>query len=264
MSAGVDRDARTEQPTLRRRQEVRARGQAARSLDLTAAVWLLAMVGGLYFLGGDIASGLARLLKAGVANPDRAVVDVGSATGAIRALIGSSAQSLAPLALVALAAAVIVNVVQVGLLATTEPLRPSLARLDPRAVLRRWFSWDGTAQLVGSLLKLAVVVGIAASFISSRLPALAAASQLDAGGLCRQIGRWGLGLGFQLALGLLALAVLDYGFQLWRFEQGLRMTRQEVLDELRNTEGDPQVRKRRREAHRRLAGAARPPQDSGA
>ena len=78
---------------------------------------------------------------------------------------------------------------------------------------------------------------------------------VDTAAFCRQTGTWLVSLAFQMALGLVVLAGLDYGFQLWKFEQDIKMTKQEVRDELRHMEGDPQIRMRRREAHRKLVSA---------
>jgi flagellar biosynthetic protein FlhB len=92
-------------------------------------------------------------------------------------------------------------------------------------------------------------------FISSRIPAFLNGIDADTASFCHQLGGWLAELAFQMALGLVTLAVLDYGFQLWRFEQDIRMTKQEIRDEMRHMEGDPHIRQRRREAHRKLTNA---------
>jgi len=92
-------------------------------------------------------------------------------------------------------------------------------------------------------------------FVKGRTPEFLHAIDLDILGFCRQLGNWLVALAFQLSLGLFVLAAFDYGFQLWKFEQDIKMTKQEVRDEMRHMEGDPHIRQKRREAHRKLANA---------
>src|SRR5262249_36813308 len=145
--------------------------------------------------------------------------------------------------------------VQVGFVVTTESLAPHFERINPLAGARRLLSLQSTVRLAGSLLKLIVACAIVAGFVAARLPEFVRSVDLDTAAFCRQIGSWLVSLAFQLALGLVVLAALDYGFQLWKFESDIKMTKQEVRDELRHMEGDPQIRQRRREAHRKLLNA---------
>lgn len=237
---------KTEQPTPRRRQEARARGQVARSGDLTIAVQMLAAIGALYYFGEKLVGALAREMQNSLSGDVTGSVEPAEVAELLWASVGGAAAPLLSLLGLLCLTAIAVNLVQTGFVITTEPLRPDLARLSLAAGWRRIFSWRGGGRLAGGLLKPAVVVAITAGFVAGRLPAFLASSSLAPAALCRQVGNWAVALGFQLAIGLALLALLDYGFQLWMHEQGLKMTRQEVLDELRHAEGDPQVKKRQR------------------
>jgi flagellar biosynthetic protein FlhB len=116
-------------------------------------------------------------------------------------------------------------------------------------------SLQSTVRLAGSLFKLVVCCAIVVGFVTGRLPDFLRTLDAETATFCRQTGSWLVALSFQLALGLVVLAGLDYGFQLWKFEQDIKMTKQEVRDELRHMEGDPHIRHRRREAHRKLVSA---------
>jgi flagellar biosynthetic protein FlhB len=162
---------------------------------------------------------------------------------------------LVPILATLAVSAIAINVTQVGFILTTEPLGPNFGKLNPIAGFQRIVSLQGTVRLVSSLLKLTVLIAIVVGFVMGQLPKFIGAADLNASSLFRQIGTWLISMGFQLSIGLIVLAVLDYGFQFWKFEQDIRMTKQEVRDEMKHMEGDPHIRARRREAHRKLSNA---------
>jgi flagellar biosynthetic protein FlhB len=100
-----------------------------------------------------------------------------------------------------------------------------------------------------------LLVAIAAWWIALELPVFVNLMGSEPGELAVQIKSSASGLAFLLALALVCLAVLDYLFQRWKFEQELKMTKQEIREEMKQMEGDPHIRQRRREAHRKLAEA---------
>jgi len=251
----LDSGDKTEQPTERRREEVRERGNVARSVDLSVAASVLAAAAVLYFFGGDLALVLVDILKKSLSAEAWTSIDAPLLAAQAWGLAGSLAAALLPIAAVVVASAIAVNAVQVGFVVTTESLSPHFERVNPLAGARRLLSLQSTVRLAGSLLKLVVACAIVAGFVAARLPEFVHSIELDTAAFCRQIGSWLVSLAFQLALGLVVLALLDYGFQLWKFEQDIKMTKQEVRDELRHMEGDPQIRQRRREAHRKLVNA---------
>src|SRR5262249_43507318 len=110
-------------------------------------------------------------------------------------------------------AAVAVNAGQVGFLGSTEALFPNFERINPLAGARRLLSLSSTVRLAGSTLKLVVSCAIVAGFVTGRLPEFLQAIDADTATFCRQLGSWLVALSFQLALGLVVLAGLDYGFQ---------------------------------------------------
>ena len=138
---------------------------------------------------------------------------------------------------------------------TTTPLVPDLGRINPLSGFSRIWSVNSAARLLASVLKLAVGCAIVVGFVSGNLPQWLGGTSEDTAQFAQQLGGSLASLAFQMSLGLVALAGLDYGFQRWKFEQDIKMTRQEMLDELRDSEGDPQMKQRRREAHRKLIDA---------
>lgn len=255
MAELADFDLKTEQPTERRRKEVRERGSVARSSDLNTAVSMLAASAMLYFFGGDVTEALAEILRKGLSAAPRTHIELEAVSTELWGLVRVIAGVLLPGLAVLVAAAMVISSAQAGFLATTEPLLPNLARINPFSGVARLVSLASVARLAGSVLKLSVVFAISTGFVTGQLAAFLRSVDLETAAFCRHVGAGIVSLAFQLALGLVVLAVLDYGFQLWRFEQEIKMTKQELRDELRHMEGDPQVRQRRRDAHRKLLGA---------
>ena len=264
---------RTEQPTERRRQESRRKGNVARSTDLTSAGLMLAAAAAIYLFGISIARALGELMQHQVGGTAWRQTSGPSVVALFRSVAESLAPSVLSLMLMMAASVLLFNIVQVGFLFTTEPLQPKLSRLSPIEGMKRIFSLRGLVKLAVSLGKLLALTAIAAWFLTATLPELLAAidvewmppAPLDSGEPLRDVGlaasllvglrNWLATFGLWLALALVVLAVMDYGFQRWKYERDLRMTKQEVRDEMKNMEGDPQTRQRRRDAHRKLAQA---------
>jgi flagellar biosynthetic protein FlhB len=246
---------KTELPTDRRREEVRERGNVARSTDLAVAASVVAAAGVLYFFGSGIATSQVDMLRSSLSAPAWTTLDVGQVSVEFWKLAGPIATAVLPAFLLIVVAAVAINAAQVGFFITTEPLSPQFSRINPLAGMKRLLSLQSTVRMAGSLLKLVVACLIVYVFVRGRVSEFLHAIDLDILGFCRQLGNWLVALAFQLALGLFVLAALDYGFQLWKFEQDIKMTKQEVRDEMRHMEGDPHIRQKRREAHRKLASA---------
>jgi len=255
MADDLENGDKTELPTDRRREEVRERGNVARSVDLNVAASVLAAASVLYFFGSDLSLGLVEVLRKSLSAPAWIEIDLRQVSAELWSLAGAVATVVLPGFALLVVSAVAVNAAQVGFLISTEALFPNFERINPLAGARRLLSLQSTVRLAGSSLKLVVSCAIVVGFVTGRLPEFLRMLDADTATLCRQIGSWLVSLSFQLALGLVVLAGLDYGFQLWKFEHDIKMTKQEIRDEMRHMEGDPHIRQRRREAHRKLVNA---------
>lgn len=250
-----DSGDKTELPSEHRRQEVREKGNVARSADLNSASLVLAAASALHFYGAEITLTLIDVLRQSLSAPAWETLDIPVIMAWFWQMAALMLRGVVPLMAILMLASIAINVAQVGFLISNEALELKFSRLNPLEGIKRIFSMQGVVKLVASLLKLIVLTSIAAGFISSQLPMLLHGMDLESASFCRQLGQSLVSLAFQLAIGLAVLALLDYGFQLWKFEQDLKMTKQEVRDEMRHMEGDPQIRQRRKEAHRKLVAA---------
>ncbi len=177
------------------------------------------------------------------------------ATNRLRNILQVISPNVLGILLAMMVAAFLWNVVQVGILIAPEALQPQLGRLNPLSGLRRILSPAALMRLVVSLAKLSIAVGIAAWSIGSMLPWFAQLIDLEPRVTLFYVEGAVVKLAFQLSSALVFLALLDFLYQRWKLEQDLRMSKQEVRDEMKEMEGDPLMRQRRREAHRKVAQA---------
>lgn len=245
-----DAGERTEQPTARRRLEAREKGNIPRSLDLTSAV---ALLGGLLLLASFGSGMFAKLL----ALTRRLEMAGNTTTDDIGALLALTAQSAAmlvlPLLLLILVVSLAVSIVQTGGALVWGRLTPKLDALNPANGVKRLFSSDALQRLGLGLLKLLIVGVVAWQAASEYLPRLLGAAGLGPMGILHLGSDATYSLGLRLGLVLLIVGLIDFFIQRWRVERSLRMTKQEVRDEMKNMDGDPHIKQRRRQLQARLA-----------
>jgi flagellar biosynthetic protein FlhB len=142
--------------------------------------------------------------------------------------------------------ALLSNLLQVGFLMTGQPLRPNLNKINPLTGFSRVFNSRTLVQLVMNLLKLALVCFVAYVSVRGKWSAILLALEAAGGEQAVLLSQVVYGVGLRMALVLLVLALLDYGYQRLRHEKDLRMTKEEVKEEMRRMEGDPIIKQRRR------------------
>lgn len=246
--------SKTEEPTERRKQEARKKGQVAKSAELNSVVVLFAMFLFLNFAGGWLYYEISSYLKNNLAPASLTMELTESNLGhmLLQHLI-FFLRIFLPIGLSAIVIAVGINYLQVGALFTTEPLRPKFSKLNPINGFKRMFSTQGLVELVKSCLKLIIVLYFAYTTIKSRIFLLVDTPKL--GVLQTGIIVWNIV--FQVALKvctfLLILAILDYIYQRWQLRKNLRMTKKEVRDEYKQIEGNPMIKNKIRQRQREIA-----------
>ena len=158
-----------------------------------------------------------------------------------------------PFSMVMLVAAMGLNVMQSGWNLTLKPLMPKGNRISPLQGFKRIFSSKGLFEVGKSLAKISIVGPIAYWTITSKLPQILMLHQLPIKSILATAGGWILVLVAQMILVLFVLAAFDFAFEKWRYKEDLKMTTKEVKDEAKETEGDPQVKVKRRQIAREMA-----------
>ncbi len=239
---------KTEAPTPRRRTEAREQGNVARSQDLTAAILILAAMMLLNAFGPRLVTALKSILLEMLGPGSFADAGIGSAQDAMLRAVLLIAGALAPLLLGIAVIAILVNLAQVGLNFNPQRLAPNLAVLNPLRGLGKIFGGGrGFVRFFLDILKILLLGAVGYSAIHERLVQIVMVQQLS----FLQIFLLGAdvvySIGIRIGLALLVLAIIDYAYQRWRVEQELKMTKQEVKDEMRRMEGDPKIKQRRRQ-----------------
>ena len=246
-----DLGEKTEDATPRKILKARDDGRLAKSVDLAGALLLTFVTLLLWLMAAPSIERLGGMLEY-ILMTSGDPVSLGTAKSLELAAIGGVAV-LAPLTLAAWLAAYVGHFWQVGWLITPKPLEPKLDKLNPIAGAKRIVGVQGLVKGAMDLGKVTIAGGVAA-IISWRmhdvLMVLPQGSLLQGFAL---IGRLMLELALMVALALLILALLDYMFQKWKHAKDLRMSKQEVRDEHKDSEGDPKLKHRRRQFAQQIA-----------
>lgn len=244
---------KTEAPTPRRRQELRRKGQVVRSQDLGAAIVLLGGVIALRVFGGMIVGDAQEMMRSSFSGIDGGDLTSGSVMGGANGAMLQTLKLLLPIIAILPVVAVAATVAQTGLVLTMQPLAPKFERVNPIQNARRIIlSWQGLVSLLKGLAKFAFVGGIAALTLYGRRDEIAGLGQQGLSEGTAQFASIAFDVALRSTMALLFVAAADYAFQRWQYTRDARMTKQEVRDELRQTEGDPQTKARIRRMRQSL------------
>lgn len=244
-------EERTEPPTPRRRKEARQKGQVARSQDLTAAVLLLAGFFALALLGPGLWMCLLVIVRAALTGDTP--TDAAEVVPFAAAAVAETLKHVVPFLLILFVAMVAALLAQIGLLFTLNPLTPNLNKINPLSGIQRMFSIRSVMLAAINFGKLLAVGLVAYIVVYQSASAIIHAFSFEFIDVFR-LGSWLLfKLGIYLGVALLILALLDFAWQRYRHGQDLKMTKNEVRDELRNMEGDPKIKQRQRQVQLQLA-----------
>lgn len=246
-------EERTEQATPRRREEARREGRVPKSPELTTSIALLGSAAVLAVTGGTLAAALRDLVGYALTTMAAPPTEAAGVVTLLRAMGGKALLALATTLIAITTITLAVAAAQARGVFTTEPLGPKWERLNPFENGRRMLGAQPWVELARALFKLTIVALAAWAALRTALPDFLALPQMAVSALPALLRHHMLHLAVTAGLAYLALAAADYGYQLWSHEKSLRMTRTEVKLELKQNEGDPMFKARRRSMARSLA-----------
>ncbi len=233
---------RTEQPTQQRLEEARKKGQVPRSRELNAAAVVLIAGAGLHFLGRSLGNDLFELMRGGLTISRDQALDQSSAISLFAASLQHALLACAPVLGLTLMAALLAPLSIGGWNLAFGTLAPDFTRLSPMKGLGRVFSTHGLVELVKAFAKFGLVALIAVIFLWMKTDELLKlGSEPTAAAIGHAITLSGHAL-LAISASLALIAALDVPFQLFQHIKSLRMTRQEIRDELKESEGNPEVK----------------------
>ncbi len=244
---------KSQEPTAHRRQEARKQGQVAKSQDLGSAALLILGLLFLLMLGGGLIEFIGQLCRRQLDSGAWLSADVDFVVGQWRWTTLAVGKQLLPLLLLLMLGGIAVNVLQIGFLFTPDKLMPDLTRLDPLKGLKRIFAMSNLVKLMFGIFKIILIAGVAFTSLYAHRDTILNLTNMP----IPQIAVYMVDILFwtamKIGVTLLILALLDYIYQKWKHEQDLKMTPQEVREEMKNIEGNPQIAARRRQVQRQLA-----------
>jgi flagellar biosynthetic protein FlhB len=256
MADDTPQEDKTEEATPRRRDEAREKGQVAVSQDIVSAFMLLAALGVCLAAGTGLFMSLAGLTAGFAGRLDAwslAEFDVSSSVALVTGPLLEVAPALAAVIVPILAVGALVSYLQTGFMITPKALEFELSKIDPNKGIQRMFGMRSVMRFVQSSLKLVALASVVGLMAWSEVPRLAALAHLELGGALQH----GAGIVVRTAMAgviaILAIALLDLFFQRFQHEKDLRMSKQELRQEYKNTQGDPEIKRRIRQIQREMS-----------
>lgn len=244
---------RTEEATPKRREEARKDGQIPRSPELTMAMVLLASALVINLAGPMLAGRLLTVFSLGLASLASAPMDANGSIALLRAFGWRTLGTIAIWGLSLAGVALFVAGIQARGVFTAKPLVPNADRLNPANNVKRIGGVQSWAEFVKSLFKLLIVtVAVRAAIVAAWPDTMALAEQGPAS-LLHVVRKYSVKLLMTAGLCYLGLALFDYLWQVWQHERRLRMSREEIKQELKQSEGDPLIKQRMRAMARAFA-----------
>lgn len=246
---------RTEQATPRRLQKAREEGQVVRAHAVAGAAVLLAGAFVLLIGGGKLIAMLETCLRSGLSLAPEPMRDPDRLLDAAGGVLRFGFAVVTPFLLLMMAVAFVADLVIGGWMFSLKPLTPDFSRIDPMKGFGRLFSGPSVAEIVKALVKTAVVGAVAYWLVRNRLPSFVHVAAESWPFAAHQVAGLAANVFMVLAASLAAVTALEVPYQLWDHRKRLMMTRQEIRDEQRETDGSPQTRRRIRGLRIKLARA---------
>lgn len=243
---------KTEPATPHKKQEARKKGQVSKSPEVSQSMLLVTGALFLYLAGGGLFKAFLSVFSGTYARIPEMTVDLDHLATMMATAFHPFLLYLALFFIIIWVAAALSQVIQVGVIFSSEPLRPKLERINPIQGFKRLFSWRALVELLKSLLKLFLIGFALFLVLQGEWPRLSSLFGLSLGAITAYIGSLIVRLIWVIALLSVIIALIDYLYQRFDYAKQLRMSKQEVKDEWKKTEGNPEVKSQQRKRRREL------------
>lgn len=244
---------KTEKATPKKRQDAKKKGQTAKSQDINTAVGLIAVFLFLLFGSSFIGDHIFGIFRHSFQNYMLLDLTENNLQMIFGDILKEVAFVLGPIMLVALIAGISANFAQIGLMFSAETLQPKLEKLDPIKGFKRIFSMRAIVELLKSILKITFVGAVTLIVLWTRIDEVLGLSFKSVGDALKIIANLTLQMGLAASVALLFLALFDFLYQRFDFEKNIRMSKQDIKDEYKNSEGDPLIKSKIKQRQREMA-----------
>jgi flagellar biosynthetic protein FlhB len=253
MMAEDSYEEKTERPTPKKREEVRKKGQVAKSREIPSVATLLAALISLTVFGSYMYSHIGLAMRESFSLCSVGDLSVPDFLVFSRKMIWLFIFAILPLATAVFLTAIASNIMQVGFMVSGELIRPNLSKVNPIKGFGRLFSRQSLMELFKSLVKL-VIVGATAYFtVQGEMKHVPFLGDMELKSIVLYLLLTIFKISIRCILAIAVLVVIDYAFQKWEFERKIKMTKKEVKDEFKRVEGDPLVKSRIRSIQKQMA-----------
>lgn len=244
---------KTEKPTPKRKQDARKKGQVPRSRELNTAAVVAAGVMALSSSSQRLATMFTDLMRNSLQIEPGVLADPSRLAPVLGSRLFDALMAVAPILGATLVAAIAAPALIGGFNFSVEALKPDFSRMNPISGLGRMFSARALVELGKSLLKFGMIAAIGAFYVWGRRAEFGALSGRDIYGSIRFMADITMGMLTWMTGALVAIALIDAPYQLWTYMKQLRMSRQDIRDEMKQSEGEPEVKQRIRRLQHEMA-----------
>jgi|SRR3989344_4354237 len=244
---------KTEDPTAQRMEEFRKEGHVAQSRELTAFFVLTACLLAMYFAGPSLFAGFFQIFSDMLAQSATTMITDETIGGILIEMLKSTGAIVLPISFAGFVAGVLGSLTQIGFNISLKPLEPEFSKINPITGFRRVYSINSLVEGLKAFLKLSVISGVAYSIVSNSFEDTSVLSELESREVISYMGSASFRLVGSIAIALLVISALDVAYQKFRHHRQLMMTKKELRDELKQSQGDPMMRARIRTVQRDLA-----------
>ena len=250
---------KTEKASPKKRKDVKKKGDTHKSHDLNSAIMLFITFGTLKIGYEGFIRSMQRfyvtMLDKSVIAGNASSVSAATVVAYYKNILFTVLPIILPFLLVAMIGGTVMQVVQTGPMFVPGKLKPDFKKINPLAGFKRIFSAATLVELVKSIIKITILCYIAYSYLSAGLQGFVKMIYADVAAAFSQVLSTSFSMGIMLGLALIAFSAVDVLYQWWKFEKDIRMTKQEVKEENKQLEGDPQIKGKIRQKQRKMSAA---------
>ncbi len=248
-------DDKTEKATPKKKSDARKKGQVFQSREVSASLVLILMIVSMNAFGSIIYGQLSSFIKKAFTEylTNKDAIDTGILAKLFIDGITVLAKTSLPLLLIAMLAGLIVGYAQVGILFTLETLKPQGNRINPFSGFKRIFSLRSIVELVKSIIKILIVAGVAYSYLKSKSNEVVALMNADLLDILSFIGSAAFAVALRICFAMILVGFFDYLYQRYDYEKSLKMTKQEIKEEFKQLEGNPEIKAKIKQKQRQMS-----------
>lgn len=245
-------DDKTEEATPKKKSDSRNKGQIARSKDVSVAITMVVCTLLISSLWGMLTNGFKDIIIYFLSLPMLTELNQATVSNLVITVLIKIASYLFPFVIPIMIGGIVASLLQTGFLITKEPLKPSFGKLNPISGMKNMFSKRSVVDLLKNLMVITIISVIAYNYISSNYQNILGISNLYLPSLSNEVKDLVVGIFKQICIVIVIIAATDYFIQIRMHNKDMRMTKQEIKDEYKQSEGDPQLKGKIKQRQREM------------